>query len=124
MAVIVEALCGWFGFLGVGHLMRGYIVSGLALMVLWWLAILVLLFFVTHTLGAALCCMFPIWLLIPLLSASHLLALQRGVPERHVLSEIATVIDQPRIRCPECGQQNARIRDTCRNCGAKLYRTQ
>jgi hypothetical protein len=36
VTIILEALCGWFGFLGVGHLLRGYVLGGLARLLLWW----------------------------------------------------------------------------------------
>jgi len=69
MAVVLEALCGWVGFLGVGHLLRGRIATGLGLMLLWWLVIAGLIFFGIFSLGAGLACVGPIWFVVPVLSA-------------------------------------------------------
>ena len=69
MAVVLEAVGGWFGFLGVGYLLRGQIGTGLALMVLWWIVLGVLVFGGLFTLGASLACLGPIWFVVPVLSA-------------------------------------------------------
>ncbi|HZU07462.1 MAG TPA: hypothetical protein VFB73_15975 [Chloroflexota bacterium] len=74
MAVVLEALCGWLGFLGVGYLLRGYIATGLGLMVLWWLVLAVMLgtAIVVTPLGVGLVCVGPVWFAVPLLSAMAL----------------------------------------------------
>jgi TM2 domain-containing membrane protein YozV len=69
VAVVLEALGGWVGFLGVGHLVSGQIVTGLILMVLWWMVGLLLFFVVLGSLGAGLGCAAPIWFVVPVLSA-------------------------------------------------------
>ena len=69
MAVVLEALCGWVGFLGVGHLLRGHIGSGLGLMLLWWLVLGGMFFFGILSLGAGLACAGPVWFVVPILSA-------------------------------------------------------
>ncbi len=69
MAVVLEALCGWVGFLGVGYLLRGQIGTGLGLMVVWWLVGVVLFLGAVMTLGASVACIGPIWFVVPILSA-------------------------------------------------------
>ena len=69
MAVVLEAVCGWVGFLGVGYLLRGQIGTGLAMMLLWWVVIAALIFFGIFSLGASLVCVGPIWFAVPVLSA-------------------------------------------------------
>jgi hypothetical protein len=69
MAVVIEALCGWIGFLGVGYLLRGQIGAGLGLMVIWWVVLGVMFFAGVFTLGAGLACAGPIWFVVPILSA-------------------------------------------------------
>lgn len=69
MAVVIEALCGWLGFLGVGHLLRGQIGTGLGLLVLWWLVLGAMLFFGLLSLGHGLACAGPVWFIVPVLSA-------------------------------------------------------
>src|SRR3954469_4370865 len=68
MAVVIEALCGWVGFLGVGYLLRGRIGTGLGLMVLWWLVLGMMFFAGLLTLGAGLACAGPVWFVVPILS--------------------------------------------------------
>ena len=69
MAVVLEALCGWLGFLGVGYLVRGQIGTGLGLMVLWWLVLAAFVFFGLLSLGHGLVCAGPVWFVVPILSA-------------------------------------------------------
>ena len=69
MAVVIEALCGWVGFLGVGYLLRGQIGTGLGLMILWWLVLIGMVFFGVFSLGSGLGCALPIWFVVPVLSA-------------------------------------------------------
>jgi hypothetical protein len=69
MAVVLEALCGWLGFLGVGYLLRGQIATGLGLMVIWWVALGMMFFAGLFTLGGGLACAGPVWFVVPILSA-------------------------------------------------------
>ncbi len=69
MAVVLEAICGWLGFLGVGYLLRGQIGTGLGLMLLWWVVIAVFFFAGLLTLGGSLACVGPVWFVVPILSA-------------------------------------------------------
>jgi hypothetical protein len=69
MAVVLEALLGWAGFLGVGYIVRGHILAGLALMITWWITLLVLFFLGVLSFGSGLACLGPIWFAVPLLSA-------------------------------------------------------
>jgi hypothetical protein len=69
MAVVLEALCGWLGFLGVGYLLRGEIATGLGLMVLWWIVLVAMVLGGIVTLGAGFACVGPVWFVVPLLSA-------------------------------------------------------
>jgi hypothetical protein len=69
MAVVLEALCGWIGFLGVGYLLSGQIGTGLGLMVIWWVALAMMAFAGLFSLGAGLACAGPVWFVVPILSA-------------------------------------------------------
>jgi hypothetical protein len=69
MAVVLEALLGWVGFLGVGYIVRGHILTGLALMVTWWITLLGLGFLGLLSFGSGLACLGPVWFAVPLLSA-------------------------------------------------------
>jgi hypothetical protein len=69
MAVVLEVICGWLGFLGVGYLVRGYIGTGLGLMVLWWLVIGSSVFVGIITLGANAACFGPALFVVPIISA-------------------------------------------------------
>jgi hypothetical protein len=78
MAVVLEALCGWLGFLGVGYLLRGHIGTGLGLMVLWWLVLGVSFFVAVVTLGASIGCLGPAWFVVPIISAVALASRTRS----------------------------------------------
>ena len=60
---------GFQQFLGVGHLARGQIGTGLGLMVVWWLVLGAFAFFGLLSLGHGLACAGPVWFVVPILSA-------------------------------------------------------
>jgi hypothetical protein len=69
LKIMAELFGGWFGFLGVGHLLMGDVATGIVLMLGWWFAILVFIGAAIGTLGTALFCIVPIWFIIPIVSA-------------------------------------------------------
>jgi hypothetical protein len=69
MAVVLEALGGWLGFLGIGYLLRGQIGTGIGLMLIWWLVLGAMFFGGVLSLGAGLACAGPVWFVVPVLSA-------------------------------------------------------
>jgi hypothetical protein len=78
VAIVLEAICGWLGFLGVGYLLRGRIGTGVALMLVWWLVLVGQFFLVVVSLGAGVACLGPIWFVVPLLSAFALMSQTRS----------------------------------------------
>ncbi|NJN92820.1 MAG: hypothetical protein HC875_01375 [Anaerolineales bacterium] len=69
LAVIVELLAGWSGFLGVGHLVMGRSLIGLALLLGWWATLIIGAVVAVGTQGIALMCLGPIWFITPIVSA-------------------------------------------------------
>src|SRR5205823_14600189 len=121
MAVVLEAVCGWFWFLGVGHIVRGYRKAGIALMLIWWMVLAAFLLLGVFTLGGALACLLPVWFATRVLSAVALLARDRGGISP---TEAAWESDSGRIECPECGHDNRPVRHWCKRCRAPLPRSQ
>ena len=62
-------LLGWVGFLGVGYMVRGRILTGLAMLVSWWAAFWFLLLASFVTLGFAHPLMVVAWVIVPPLTA-------------------------------------------------------
>ena len=73
---MAEAVAGWFGFLGVGHLMMGDSKTGMTMMIGWWIAIVVMLGAALGTLGSGLICIVPVWFVVPIISAFALASKQ------------------------------------------------
>jgi hypothetical protein len=78
MAVVLEAIFGWLGFLGIGYMLRGQVLTGLALLITWWITIAVMAFLGLLSFGSGLACIGPIWFAVPLLSALALASRTRG----------------------------------------------
>lgn len=68
VAVIAEIFGGWFGFLGIGHFIMGNWGLGLALLIGWWVAIIITLGVLLGTFGASFICAAPIWFVVPIVS--------------------------------------------------------
>lgn len=65
-------LLGWVGFLGVGYLVQGRPAIGIAMLVAWWIAFWLLLFFGVFTLGLGHLLMMCVWLAVPPITAAFL----------------------------------------------------
>ena len=115
MAVVLEALCGWFGFLGVGYLLRGHLITGIVLMLIWWATLAFFALLALFTLGFGATCLIPMWFVIPVLSALALLARSAGGAGQALLT-----LDQAPKRCPNCGHLSPRHRTSCERCGRSL----
>jgi hypothetical protein len=76
VAIIAEVVAGWFGFLGVGHLIIGNVALGLLLLIGWWAAIIVFIGVGLGTLGVALICILPVWFVVPIISALTIFAVK------------------------------------------------
>lgn len=69
LAIVAEAVAGWFGFLGVGHFILGNRDTGFKLLIGWWIGVIIMLAAAIGTVGAGLACIGPIWFVVPILSA-------------------------------------------------------
>lgn len=67
-------LLGWIGFLGIGYMVRGRILVGLAMLVGWWAAFWFLFIASIVTFGAFGVLMHVVWLVVPPLTACFLYA--------------------------------------------------
>ena len=77
---IVEIVVGWFGFLGVGHILAGIVeerhgrvINGFLFMVCWWIVIGVLAAITAVSAGLGIICTGPVWLIVPLISGISLM---------------------------------------------------
>ena len=62
-------LLGWIGFLGIGYMVRGRFLTGLGMLVGWWVAFWFLLFASLITFGLAHPLMVVAWVVVPPLTA-------------------------------------------------------
>ncbi|OGO26267.1 MAG: hypothetical protein A2136_09405 [Chloroflexi bacterium RBG_16_54_11] len=67
-AMWLEIIFGIFSLLGVGHVYSGRTLLGIALMVGWWLYIIVATVLSTVTLGIGACLFLPIYIAVPIIS--------------------------------------------------------
>ncbi len=68
IALALEAIFGYFGILGVGHAYAGRLARAIGLLVGWWLVLALLGALTGLTLGVATCLVFPVFLVVPVIS--------------------------------------------------------
>jgi len=67
-ALVLEAVFGIFGLLGIGHVFTGRVRSGIGLLLGWWVYMVVAFFVSLVTLGFAACLFIPISIAVPVIS--------------------------------------------------------
>ena len=67
-SMVLEIVFGLFSLLGIGHVYAGRVGLGLALMLGWWLYLLIAAGVSTITAGIAACLFVPIFLVVPIIS--------------------------------------------------------
>lgn len=84
LAVVVEVLGGWCGFLGLGYLLTGVIegrddkvTTGFILLPSWWAALLILGVLLAASGGCAAICVVPVWMAVPLITGNSLRLLNK-----------------------------------------------
>lgn len=60
LVMVVEILAGFFGFLGIGHMLAGEIGMGLMLLIGWWVYNFIAFIFIALTVGLGACIIIPI----------------------------------------------------------------
>lgn len=68
IALVLEAIFGWFGILGVGQAYVGRLALGIGLFLGWLLVLGVLVALSVVTFGIVACLMVPVWVAVPVVS--------------------------------------------------------